>query len=71
MAEVNQKTKRAEFHEAKIEFVVKIVDEDRSYGTQRFNVTVLVDSGVEWDAAVQMVHDKISELTEAVENAND
>jgi hypothetical protein len=41
-------TKRVEFHQAQVTVTVKVVDDERSYGTQDFSTVVLMNTNADW-----------------------
>lgn len=56
--------KRAEFHQAQITAQFRIVDDFRSYGLQNAQITVLLDSDLEWQTAITQIQDAMDQLNE-------
>jgi len=63
-------TKRAEFHQAQVNVQFRIVDDDRSYGLQEAQVTILIDTEQEWTNAIDQIHGALAQLTEQLTNAH-
>lgn len=61
--------KRAEFHQAKITVVIRIVDDERSYGVQQAQFDLLMDTDEEWAAAREQIEKARQQVEEQV-NAN-
>lgn len=47
-------TKRAVFHQATITTQIRIVDDNRSYDLKTAQITVLMDTDLEWQIAAAM-----------------
>ena len=63
--------KRAEFHQAQITIVIKIVDDERSYGTQQAQINLLVDTDEEWAATREQVAKALKQVEEQVNASSD
>lgn len=63
--------KRVEFHQVQINVVMKIVDDERSYGTQQAQVNLFVDSDQEWDAAREQIYEAMLQVEKQVNAVSD
>ena len=62
-------TKRVEFHQARIQIAVKIVDDERSYGVKNMEIVLLLNTAEEWAAAREQIS-KAMEQIEVQANAD-
>ena len=58
--------KRAEFHQATITAQIRIVDDNRSYRLKTAQVTLLLDTDLEWQTAITQIQDAIDKLNEGL-----
>lgn len=63
--------KRAEFHQAKITAVIRIVDDERSYGVQQAQFDLLIDTDEEWVAARKQIEKARQQVEEQVNAISD
>jgi hypothetical protein len=64
-------TKRVEFHQAQITVVVRIVDDERSYGLQQFSTTLFLNKDAEWTDARKRIDEALEEMAQQVNTNGD
>ena len=64
-------TKRAEFHQAQINVVMRIVDDERSYGTQQAQINLFMNSDEEWAAAREQIAEALLQVGKQVNASSD
>ena len=63
--------KRAEFHQAKVVVIIRVLDDERSYGTQRAEIDLFVDTDEEWDAVREQITKAMKQVEEQVNASSD
>jgi len=63
--------KRIEFHQANITVSFSIVDENRSYGIRQAQLSLLMDTDEEWDAAREQIQATMKQLQEQLDANGD
>ena len=63
--------KRAEFHQAKVVVIIRVLDDERSYGPQRAEIDLFVDTDEEWDAVREQIAKAMKQIEEQVNASSD
>lgn len=61
--------KKAEFHQARIQIAIRIVDDERSYGIKNAEIALFLNTAEEWATAREQVIQAIKRI-EVQANAN-
>lgn len=64
-------TKRVEFHQAQIQVVFRVVDDERSYGLPTMQAQVVVDTDAEWADVRRQIEEARAEYEAKLAEAKD
>ena len=62
-------TKQAQFHQAQIAVLVRIIDGDKSDGLRQFQTGVLLNTDAEWVAVREQIDEAIAEIQKELDDA--
>ena len=59
--------RNVEFHQAQLTVVLRIVDDDRSYGTQVLRYDMLLNTDAEWNNVRALLAEQMEQLQEQLD----